>query len=627
MERLESAGPAISRRDALAILARAEITLDDVSGFVRESAHGYTRMRVARTDAFEVLVMTWRAGQGSVAHDHAGSICALRVLSGRVTESHFRCALDGLVDCVGSSQLCEGEVIVDHSADIHALFNDADATETVVTLHLYAPPLPELRRFATRGDRGAPSGAFVGERAPEAPVVAVIGGGFSGTLTATHLLRRANLEGGPLHVALLDRQAAFGEGPAYRTPDPQHLLNVPAASMSAWPDRPQDFLRWAQVRDPSVRPYDFLPRKRYGEYVRGVLLEEASAASRGVSLESRRVEIDAVERRDDRWLLSSGGEPVIAADALVLATGHRPPDDPLASRWTGSQTRYVQDPWATLVLSAIRPDETVVLLGCGLTAIDVVMSLTKSERTAPVLAVSRRGLLPAGHAEEPLTPIDPSPWLEPLLASGAPSARQLLRAMRVAAARARETGRDWRGVIDGLRPHTTRIWQALPEREARRFLRLVRPYWEVHRHRTAPVISEKLAELQRRGLLVPRAARVLRAVGSTDGVLLDLQRRGGPIETIRADWVVNCTGPGASASVTPVVRSLVEGGFLELDALGLGVRTDGAGRALVSGVARSDLLVVGTLRKADSWESTAVPELRVQAAEVGRTLELARGEP
>lgn len=615
---LDRAGPVVSRRDAVAILGRSDIAIDDVKAFVRESQHGYARVRVARTDAYELLVMTWLPGQGSLAHDHAGSICALRVLQGHVEEAQFRPAVDGLVDAVGATELVEGEVIVDQSHDIHALTNRADAKVPLVTLHVYAPPLPELRRFSPRGARPVPCRAFLEARDLRAPVVAIVGGGFSGTLAAAQVLRRATECKQPVHVVLHDRQATFGEGPAYRTPDPHHLLNVPAAGMSAWPDRPEDFLRWARERDGAVAPYDFLPRKRYGDYVRDVLLETARAAGPGVTLESLRVEVDAVTKADGRWLVTCDGKAVTSADALVLATGHRPPDDPLAGKWRGSRTRYVQDPWATLVLSAIRDDETVVLLGTGLTAIDVILSVTKGARTAPVIALSRRGLLPAPHADAPVTRLDPTAWLEPLLSERSLTARALLSAVRRQAGKVRAEGGDWRGVIDGLRPHTARIWRALPEREARRFLRAVRPYWEIHRHRTAPSIARKIEALTRDGLLVSKAGRVLGAEATSSDVRLSLQTRGGTPEVVRADWVVNCTGPGAGASVaaTPVVSSLVNGGFLELDALGLGVRTDEEGRALVGGRLVGDLHVVGTLRKADLWESTAVPELRGQAAQV-----------
>ena len=258
---LESGGDVVTRRHAVAALGGANVEWDDVAPFVEPSPLGYARRRIARTDAFELLVMTWLPGQGSVPHDHAGSICALRIIRGHVRESFFTPARDGLVDREQASELVEGEVIVDASDHIHSLMNAEGAPETLVTLHVYAPPLPELRRFAARPAGATPPPPFTRTPKREAPVVAIVGGGFSGTLVAAHLMRLATEAKQPLHVVLHDRQAAYGEGAAYRTVDSRHLLNVPASNMSAWPDRPTDFLTWARTKDAATEPGDFLPRK------------------------------------------------------------------------------------------------------------------------------------------------------------------------------------------------------------------------------------------------------------------------------------------------------------------------------------------------------------------------------
>lgn len=612
VERFVALGETVTRRDAISILASCEIDLDDVSGFVEESPHGYARRRVARTDAFEMLVMTWKAGQGSVPHDHAKSLCALRVLRGRLHETRYTPASDGLVDATAGGDAGETEVLVDTSEHIHGLRNAPDAPCTLVTLHVYAPPLPELRRYAPRPDGSALASVFTRTRVPHAPTVAIVGGGFSGTMVATQLLARATVEGLPLHLVVIDRQASFAEGPAYRTPDPRHLLNVPAANMSAWPDRPADFYDWARARDPRVEPTTFLPRKLYAEYVRARFFECASRASERISAEVRRDEVAAITRtRGGRHRLEvSGG--TLDADVVVLATGHRQPDDPLARAWTGSRARYVEDPWSSLALTAIRPDETVLVLGSGLTAVDALLSIAKQPRTAPVLALSRRGLAPERHAEVRRAPIDPSEWLEPLLATpGGPSTRALMRALREASRRAE----DWRPVVDGLRPHTTRVWQSLSPTEASRFVRHARPFWEVRRHRMAPEIGRVVDEATAAGLFTSLAGRVRRAEADHDGVTIELCPRGEKgSRTLRTHWVVNCTGPGSGPNLVPVVRSLVEAGHLELDALGLGVHTGRDGRAIAAGRESEDLFIIGTLRKPELWESTAVPELRGHAA-------------
>jgi uncharacterized NAD(P)/FAD-binding protein YdhS len=127
-----------------------------------------------------------------------------------------------------------------------------------VTVHIYSPPLPEIRRYAVADD--PPAKLFLRTPPPDARVVAILGGGFTGTMTLANLLRFGGQSGFPLHIVLIDRQPAIGEGVAYRTNDGRHLLNVSADRMSAWPDRPDDFLAFARGLDPAANPGDFLPK-------------------------------------------------------------------------------------------------------------------------------------------------------------------------------------------------------------------------------------------------------------------------------------------------------------------------------------------------------------------------------
>jgi uncharacterized NAD(P)/FAD-binding protein YdhS len=82
-------------------------------------------------------------------------------------------------------------------------------------------------------------------------VIAVVGAGFSGTLLALHLLRRSPADA---RVLLVERNGRFGEGQAYATGNPSHLLNVPAGRMGAFHDRPGHFLDWLQRHHQALCP-------------------------------------------------------------------------------------------------------------------------------------------------------------------------------------------------------------------------------------------------------------------------------------------------------------------------------------------------------------------------------------
>jgi uncharacterized NAD(P)/FAD-binding protein YdhS len=542
-----------------------------------------------------------------------------------VEETEFHLGPDGFVHPEETRAWRRGDLVRDVGCHIHSLSNGRDAAEILVTLHVYAPPLPELRRYALRPRGTQPAPIFTSTTDERRPVVAIVGGGFSGTMVAANLVRIASEARRNLHLLLFDRHSSFGEGPAYRTVDWQHLLNVPAGRMSAWAHLPQDFFDWARTRNPGTAPTAFLPRRLFGEYVRETFLATAAAAGNGITAEIRQEDIRAVNRAGKAWSLTTTNGATLTASAVVLATGHRPPDDPLGARWRGSRSRLVSDPWASLALTSIAPDEPVAVLGTGLTAVDVLLTLGREARVAPIIALSRRGLLPATHAAEPIPAAETTQWVNELLAlPNGVSARSLLHEVRARIREVQASGGNWRAVIDGLRPHTAAIWRSLSPLEATRWLRHVRPFWEVHRHRMAPSVGEIVRRHQANGTFRVLSARVTAAEGSASGVDLGIRRRGTTAsEILSVAWVINCTGPGLDARTRPepAVHSLVENGYLQPDPLGLGVLTGSRGEAVATdGRERSDLIIVGTLRKPQLWESTAVPELRVQAAEAARAL-------
>jgi len=617
---------------ALRLLSEAELSPAEVEPYVEPRAESYNRRCVVRRKNYELLVLTWAPSQGSVAHDHSGSLCGLKVERGCLTEQIFEQGPDGQVRKTTATKLAAGQIIVDPGVVIHALHNEVGSAELLVTIHIYSPPLPEIRRYAISD--APPANLFLRPSPADARVICIVGGGFTGTMTLANLLRFGGQDECPLHIVLIDRQPAFGEGVAYRTNDPRHLLNVPAAQMSAWPDRPEDFLEFARAKDTSVKPGDFLPRRMYGQYIRQTLQGLAESSSNQLSVEVVRDEATGLTPRiDSGWSIQTSRGRSIQADVAVITIGHRPPDDPLNHRWVGPRHRLVADPWAALVLSQIGPDEPVLLLGSGLTAVDAILTLDRGDRVAPLIAVSRHGLMPMSHLRNPKPAADVSElvteWLDPATTL---TVRQLVSTLRRYIVAAAKPGTDWRQVIDGLRSVIPKVWERLSLSERRRFLNCIRSFWEVHRHRMAPDVADAIDRLRRKKTLEIISGGLVSATADADGVDCTLSLRGRSAKrTVRVSWVINCTGPGVHNRHTthPILRPLLEAGTLGQDELYLGLRTDALGRAIDSnGQSLKTLLVAGTLRKSTLWESTAVPELRQQAQTVAQTaLATLRKEP
>ncbi|HYF53247.1 MAG TPA: FAD/NAD(P)-binding protein [Salinarimonas sp.] len=413
--------------------------------------------------------------------------------------------------------------------------------------------------------------------------VAIVGGGYSGTIAAVEAARALR----DAEISLIDKAGRFAAGAAYSTRSPGHLLNVPARGMSALADDPEHFVRWAEREGLGGRD-QFLPRREFGRYLREVLA--------GVP-QVRRVTDEATSLEGDALALASGER--ISADVVLLAGGN------YGSRLPGPLgERAIQDPWgaggAEAVQSAAARGGEVLLVGTGLTMVDMAISLEEAGFAGRITACSRRGLVPRPHLAEAEAPLEREP----------PSGlANLVRDVR--------GHHPWRASVDGLRPHSRAIWRGLSETEKKRFLRHARPWWDAHRHRIAPAVGRRIAALREAGRLEVMAGRI----AEVDGDSVTIRRRGGGELRRRFAAVINCTGPeGDVARIgDPLIRQLLASGRAMRDPLGQGLQVDERSRVLGAGES-PPLYALGPLSRGAFWEIVAVPDIRVQARDVVRAL-------
>lgn len=436
--------------------------------------------------------------------------------------------------------------------------------------------------------------------------VAIVGGGFSGAMLAARLAEQG------VASTLIDRTGRFGLGVAYSTPFDGHLLNVRSNRMSAIDGRPDDFVAWLKARHPDrADPEGFAPRRLYGLYVQD-RLAAAEAAHPG-RIERTTGEVAALE--DGAVRLADGR--TVRADAIVLATGNPAPKTADPER-DGEAGRVIGDPWTAGALDRIGPEDDVVVVGTGLTMVDMVLWLQARGWRGRARALSRRGLKPRGHEARPDTPVPPTDDLK----AAAPSAR-LHEARRLS----RDEG--WRGVMEGLRPITAELWAEADTATRARFVRHLRPWWDVHRHRIADAIAAAIAALEAEGRLTITAGRVRRIDQDDEGVTLTFRPRSGPEQPpITGRWLIDCTGPGHDPAKDPLTGPLIAAGAARLDALRLGLDLDGQGRVLrADGTADPRLFVLGPPARAAFWETIAVPDIRKRIEDVAGALVAAEREP
>lgn len=393
--------------------------------------------------------------------------------------------------------------------------------------------------------------------------VAIVGGGFSGTMVAAHFARYLHNDAS---VTLFEPDEV-GRGAAYGTCHHEHLLNTRAAAMSAFDAEPDHFVRWLGSRGAAQQ---FLSRRLYGDYLTGI-------ARRAFERPGFTHVADAVLQIRPQ---AGGGFAIttcrgvdVASEFVVLATGTPLPSGAFLPLSLTIEPGYVADPWR---FDYRVVDGDVLLIGSGLTALDALVALEASGHCDVVHVVSRSGRFPQTHADPPQR-YDAVPALD------AGSARALVRSFRRHLAAAKERGFDWRAVVDALRSESETLWRRVPDAEKRRFERHVRTHWERTRHRAPAAVEACRRRWSDAGRLHVHAGRI---VNSSNGNVV-LHRNDGANTTLRPDWIVNCTGIGKTHT------------------FGLDPQ-EHEGR----------LWLTGALLRGRRFESTAVPELRVIAEQV-----------
>jgi uncharacterized NAD(P)/FAD-binding protein YdhS len=415
-------------------------------------------------------------------------------------------------------------------------------------------------------------------------------------------------------ITIIEPRARLGLGLAYSTHFSQHLLNVPADKMSLYPDRPGHFIDWLRASGwNSASPSAFVPRWLYGQYIESELLA-AAESGRG---QFRHVHDEAIEVRPEceGYRVQVRQHSSLIAGRVVLALGN-PASAPILSPSVNASHRWHVSPWMGDALRVRRPGEKVLVVGTGLTAIDCVLALHSNELQCSTVMISRRGLLSQVHDMTAAAVAPPS-------ITNPPRINTLLRQVRAEIRNLESSGGSWRSVLDSLRPASNDIWRQLPEADQRRFLRHLRPYWENHRHRMAPEIGKRLEILESEGRNTVIAGR-LRVVEETDSCIqIRVARRNAADELIEVARAINCTGIHEDFHDSPraLIRSLVDNGIAAVNSAGTGFRTDSNGGVYNNrGICSDHIFAIGPVRRGQLFETTAVPEIRVQAEHLAKHL-------
>lgn len=444
--------------------------------------------------------------------------------------------------------------------------------------------------------------------------ITIIGGGASGTLLAVQLLRAAKSE--PVEINMIEKRSVIGRGVAYSTTDDVHLLNVPASRMGAFADDVAHFMTWLGEKGYDYGPDSFVPRRIFGEYLRDVLDNAQDEKHDSVKLnvfEDDAVDISVDSNKAEITLAS--GETMYSEKAVLAFGNFLPPHPSVADLSFTSHPKYFQSPWHEGVFESIEKNEDILIIGTGLSMVDVVLKLARSGHSGKISAISTRGLLPAVHK---LGLAYPS-FSDELRSTT--RITDMLKSVRAHIKKAEETGSDWRAVIDSLRPITAEIWQSLPVSEKRYFKQHLSRYWNVARHRMPAEVADILDNLKDEGRLEILTGRLKRIEG--DQRFTVHYTNTGVENNLTADTIINCIGSESNFRKldSALVSNLFDRGLIRSDALNFGIDALPNGSVVGQNGENSDVIfTLGTALKGTLWETTAIPEIRSQARDLAEVL-------
>lgn len=458
----------------------------------------------------------------------------------------------------------------------------------------------QLRIARTRGSNASTKGLRVG----------IVGGGWCSASLIAHILTSTQ---GRARIRVWGDTPVIGLGAAYACDDDLRL-NVPADRMALVGWEGDAFVRWLTARGQGT--HGWARRRDYGDFVIASLNEHLARYPGCVSYHVQRV-VDARRNENGSWRVSTRIRAEENVDALVVATGNPPPRFPPALLPWRDDPRVIVAPLVGDWVCRLADDDHLVVVGTGLTALDVVKRLRAAPARVMTTCVSRTGRWPRPH----LATTDSRDTLHvelPLRWRGIDDLADWLLATVDTHA---DNGTPWQTVVDAVRVHVPAIWNELDASQRRRFLSTWRRRWDEVRHRAPHDDIQALRAAHRRGELQTLPGNVVQVDDSQERLAISVQSGAGVV-TVHASHVAVCTGPEEDVlrCEDPLLMALLRRGHVRPDAAGVGVDVDEAYRARQVNTEAPGPWIVGHLARGRSWEATSVPDLRAQVALVCRGL-------
>lgn len=451
--------------------------------------------------------------------------------------------------------------------------------------------------------------------------IAIIGGGFCGILTAIHLMKDQHL---PVHIHLINSGYPIAKGVAYDPHTSSLLLNVPNGRMSAFDGIPDHYVQWLR----SSVPFDqiskdelsagFSTRGRYGDYLEELWEDAISEIPLNKQITIYNDYAEDITANNNGWHVHLRNHPALTADTVILATGNGLPRFPDGiDKSSRESKRYYGDPWKRECIQNLEEQHDILIIGNGLTMADTVIALEENGFNQTIHTISPNGynLKPWKELKEPYTDID----IPAALSKGA-TLLELVKILNRHRKIASGLDQSIYPVIDAIRPYTSTLWRSFCTSEKQQFVKYLNSLWGSVRHRLPLRNLEQIEELRVKNRLITSKGHIVSSAEAGDCISITLNCCG-VLKQLNVQRIINCTGPEThiKRQSNQLLKNLEERGMISAGPCNIGISAHPEnGRITTS--ATHQIFVIGSNLKGTLWESTAVPELRVQAKELAQRI-------
>lgn len=438
--------------------------------------------------------------------------------------------------------------------------------------------------------------------------IAIVGGGLSGSLVAIYLLKYIKYS---LEILLFEKSTEqLYRGAAYSSKLPYQLLNVPVNGMSLFQEDNLHFFNWLNDKNIKAAVDDFVSRKLFGDYVEETM-QKYITENNVHHFQIIQDEVIDVTTNDSKTIVYSKKHLPVEVNKVYLCTGNFLPESLKNSSLENLVNNYIQNPWDGKFFSKIKPNDTVFILGTGLSMVDWVMSLCKNENfKGKIIALSRRGFLPLSHG------LNPAYQLQKIPDFNTSSILDIYYWIKSEVKYAESQHKNYRSVIDAVRPFLNEIWGTLSKEDKQQFCRHIKPFWDIHRHRIPVHSFDFLNQLINEQILEIISGRLIGVDDKENEFSITFQpKRITNFKTIKSNWIINCTGPQTNYTKIDdlLFQNMLISETFDTGDINLGLVTQDMGFIVAkNGKINENIIMIGPAAKGNLWEIIALNEIKQQ---------------